>query len=795
MIDEFQDTDGGQWTIFNRVFGEARDEDGEPTHWLYLIGDPKQAIYSFRGADLNVYLAARRVALEQGHETTLDRNFRSDGRLVHALNALFRDHEGVFAQPGALRYQPVGHALDWSDRYSGHANEAALTVRVVDAGSDSPRGTGPLRLKTPAEELTAKIVADDIRRQLEASPRKQIEGRDLEPGDFAVLVRAHHQAERVERCLRQLGVPCVRSANGNVFRSDEAAHLQDFLLAVDNPRDPVRARALARTPLGGWSGAAIAAAFEGRGEEEEWARWLGRIDGWSQQTRRGGFARAFSQVLRAPDFIERITRFADAERRLTNYRHLVELVHAAETEQRLGPAALHRWLRDQAESDGERNRAAELRLESDADAVQIVTVHSAKGLQYPRVYLPYLWSSSSDQDHLLTYPGDGERVIDLRPHPGQAAKDAAARELRREDLRLLYVAMTRARHTVTAYWTAQYTSRSKKILKAPLTEVLFGGNPEGRDRREFAQAQVSEALESEAPPFEALAEPLNELVEAGRAGDDQTIACEHADAPASERWQADLPARELAPARHFPQRGLEPHWRRLSYSSLTAFQHAPHPVAQRTDPGITDIRPDDVPLGELVRDGRDFTDGSGAGAAATIPGATAPRDETTGSTREVPLAPFPAGPEPGTFVHRVLELIDFATTAEMQGRRRELGALLRDLGPRYGVTRGDHLALLEAALPGILAQPLGDTAGGVALREISPADRLDELAFDLALRGGDAYDPERDEPARWREWRDILCSERPPGSGVPESYLAQLRDDTFSLNETSNIKTVRGWHE
>jgi len=785
LIDEFQDTDSRQWTIFNRIFGDARDGEGRASHWLYLIGDPKQAIYSFRGADVHVYLAAREVAAAGDNERTLGDNYRSDGRLIHAFNTLFRDHEGVFAQPGALHYLPVGFTHEWSERFSGHQQDPALTLRLVDNRVDPGGQPTAIAHKKVGERLTAMVVADDIRRQLEATPLLTVEGHAIEPGDFAILVRTNRQAEVVADQLRAAGIPCVRAANGNVYQSDEASHLQDFLAAVDRPRDPALARRLARTPLGGWTGPALAEAFEGRGHEVEWSGWLDQIDGWSQELCSGGLARALSSILRTPSFIEHISRFDDVERRLTNYRHLTELLHATETEQRLGPAELLRWLRDRANEEDDAHDGAELRLESDEDAVQIVTIHGSKGLQYRFVYVPYLWCASSEPKDVLTYPTREGRVFDVRPRWDTSAKEVAGLERRREDLRLLYVALTRARHTVTAYWTAQFNKSAggKGLLDASLTEVLFGGNDAGLDRRAFAKQQVEEALADDAGPLNALQDALDTLVEASRApehDDLPTIGYTVAMPPARQRWRSAVESGGLAGGRSFPPRGLEQYWRRFSYSSLT---HQLHGAAER---------PEDVALealAEIVRDGRDFDDGEGRTGPPGPPSSTAPTDEQTGETQEVPLAAFPGGPEPGSFVHKVLEEVDFATLKERDGQQRDLGDLLRGVGPRYGVTRGDQLTLLEAALPGILAQPLGAAAGDIALQDLSTSDRLDELEFDLALRGGDRHVPQRDQPVWWSAWRDLLCSARPAGSDVPPAYLKEIADEHFRLPPMAGFLT------
>ncbi len=479
LIDEFQDTSPVQSRIFDRLYRLA---DNDPTTALLLIGDPKQSIYGFRGADIHSYLAARHATA--GRHYLLGTNHRSTAALVAAINHLFEQAE---TRPGA----------------------GAFLYRQVVAGADSAEDINPLPFSPVAARGRPEVLvsragavpavslvydahlhdAQTHQRQFAARCAEQIVAwlgdgqagfqqpdgslQRLRPADIAVLVRTGREAAAVRLALRRRRVASVYlSDQESVFNSPEAADLQRWLAAVASPRDVRLARAALATRLVGLSLAELAhlaaddEAFDAR---SELLRQLHTV--WQQQGvltmlrqtlhRLGLPARWLAQP--AAETVDedgvinnRVAAGSLAntdnggERRLTNVLHLAELLQAASAQQD-GEQALLRWLATQIE--GATAAAADeqiVRLESDADLVKVVTVHKSKGLEYPLVLLPFATgfrAVSPARTRLVAWADDaGQRQIDLQPDAARIR--AADHDRLREDVRLLYVALTRARHAL-----------------------------------------------------------------------------------------------------------------------------------------------------------------------------------------------------------------------------------------------------------------------------------------------------------------------------------------------------------
>ncbi|HJU97015.1 MAG TPA: UvrD-helicase domain-containing protein, partial [Jiangellaceae bacterium] len=371
LVDEFQDTDPLQWRILQTAFHGATT--------LVLIGDPKQAIYAFRGADLVAYLSARDVATSH---RTLVRNWRSDSPLLGALRSVFR-----------------GAAL----------GDERIPVRAVEAKHEAARldGAGPaLRLRVVRRSLVResdrakirvsdarRIVADDLARDvvalLDSSARLSIKGdpRRVSPGDIAVLVRTNDNAALVRNVLAAAGVPAVLTGSRSVFLAPVARDWLTLLRALEQPHRAGLARAAALTCFLGWTPRQLADSGD-EGTDE-----LGRLlRAWRDVLAERGVAALLEVVSSSTRLIERLLAADDGERRLTDVRHIGQTLHSAAVEGRLGPTAVVGWLQrriTEAAEDAAEERSR--RLESDADAVQVVTIHGAKGLQFPVVYVPFPW--------------------------------------------------------------------------------------------------------------------------------------------------------------------------------------------------------------------------------------------------------------------------------------------------------------------------------------------------------------------------------------------------------------------
>ena len=440
LVDEFQDTDPLQWAIFNRVFAQAPD-DGAPRA-LFLIGDPKQAIYRFRGGDVFTYLAAARQAT--GRET-LKQNFRSRPCLLQAVQALYADAgDEAFGQPD-IAFVAVGAGGAVADDALVIAGAPAPALHLL-TWPDSPDGMYSAeqarRLATVACVASIRALLDTGHAQL----RDEGALRAVRPGDIAVLVETHRQAQQVQRALVRAGVPSVAAGRDSLYVSDEATDVLTLLDACLHLADDARLRGALATPLLGLDANDLAALDD---DGPAHRQWQDRALGWRQRWDRHGPLALVTDLcaLNAP----RLLGLDDGERRLTNWLQLAESLQSTGAgRDAAGVADLLRERIAHADADNEEEL---MRLESDAARVKVLTLHKSKGLEFPLVLLPFLSQAGGAGPRGAGLPlarfHDGERRV-ARLNAGDAeawkrAADSDKRETRAEKLRLLYVGLTRAR--------------------------------------------------------------------------------------------------------------------------------------------------------------------------------------------------------------------------------------------------------------------------------------------------------------------------------------------------------------
>jgi exodeoxyribonuclease V beta subunit len=483
LIDEFQDTDPLQWAIFQALHGRA----GAP---LFLLGDPKQAIYSFRHADLHTYLRARAQA---GACRALADNQRSAPALLAGLNALFGAHATGFVLPG-LHYPAVTAGAKPRPAFDDRsAPRAPLQLWALPRDADGQPIDKPTALTA-----AARAVAADIARLLGAARRGevQLDGRALSAGDIAVLVRTHAHGARMRQALAEQGVGCIELSRADVHRSVDAEELERVLAAMLAPTRDATLRAALATELMGLDAAAIDALARDEGALlAHGARFASYRSLWLQR----GVGPMLRRWLQQEGVAPRLLRRDDGERRLTNLMHLAERLHEAAVEHP-APEAQLRWLQRQRREGGGGD-AAQLRLESDRDLVSIVTIHKSKGLEYPLVYCPFLWDGDLGRaddlsDGVETRDDDGHPVIDFRPDAGtDTVKARQHLERMAEQVRLIYVALTRAVHRCVLVVGPYRSHRStRQAGTAPLNWLLAGG---GRDPATLARQPLApEDIES-----------------------------------------------------------------------------------------------------------------------------------------------------------------------------------------------------------------------------------------------------------------------------------------------------------
>ena len=468
LIDEFQDTDPLQWQIFDAIYGDG-------TLPLFLVGDPKQAIYSFRNADLHTYLRARDRATAS---YTLSANQRATAPLLDALNALFGVHGNAFMLDG-LDYHAVsmgGNKRPVLDDRS--APRAALQLWTLPAGADG----APLT-KAQARSAAAQASAAEIARLLAASARGEVRlgERPLRAGDIAVLVRAHAEGALVRQALEILGVGSVELSMASVYRSSDAEELERVLAAVLEPTRERVLRAALATEAMGLDAVALLALDD---DEPAWPAIAARFAAYRDTWLARGVGFMLRQWLNDEHVAERLLVRSDGERRLTNLLHLAECLHQAASEH-TAPDALLRWLQVQRR-ERRSDDSSQLRLESDSNLVQIVTVHKSKGLEYPVVFCPFLWNGRSGSpeglDGVEYHDDEGRAVIDLRMgvDPDCDEADVKARvqfEAAAEALRLIYVALTRAvQRCVLVIGGYAINGSSNESRRSPLNWLVAGGS-------------------------------------------------------------------------------------------------------------------------------------------------------------------------------------------------------------------------------------------------------------------------------------------------------------------------------
>jgi exodeoxyribonuclease V beta subunit len=567
LVDEFQDTDQRQYAIFRRIYAQRGV--------LLMIGDAKQAIYGFRGGDVFAYAAARADA--QAQVFTLDTNYRSEPELSKALNQLFRDPRTF-----------VVNFIVWRDVQAGGPKQgrwlspsgSPLTLwhaEVTDELRDARKSKNAIATVGRLEQKIAGSVASEIVRLLQAGAKQQIvldlpgaaiAQRGLRAGDIAVLVVSHKQALQVETALRWRGIAVSRRARESVFASDEAHELILLLRALLEPTRAAKLRAVLTTLLFGLDAAGLQA-LDASADAWEIAllRFAALASHWHEQ----GVLSLILELLR--DAAPRLLPLHDGERRIANYLQLGELLDQASMKC-AGSAALLAWLQQNRLAPDTQNKSQLLRLDSDTQAVQVVTIHSSKGLEYPIVFAPFLWKGKSKKNSMkvpvVSHDENYCVVADLGTP--QLAARARQRELENyaESIRLAYVACTRAINRLYLVWGTTDAGAYSPLLR--LLDPATADN-----RREIAT-----------PDEAIMAERLARL----RDDSDGAINVCALPEPSAERWHAPADSIPLR-ARAFT-RSLFDARRTLSFTRLVQGMH----VTQAADHDAmvqTPVALDEVP--------------------------------------------------------------------------------------------------------------------------------------------------------------------------------------------------------
>ncbi|MEQ8484682.1 MAG: exodeoxyribonuclease V subunit beta [Pseudomonadales bacterium] len=675
LVDEFQDTDPLQYDILRAVY------HGRERGALLLIGDPKQAIYGFRGGDVYAYLQAARDAAG-GYD--LDTNYRSTQPVLDGIAALFLGpaqgtEPGPFLVPGIDFHEVTSGRTD-GDVIIEHGGAPLPAVTAWAVGGDglkTGQGKRLLREATVSEICALLDPANGAR-------VRRADGGDgpVQPNHIAVLVNTNAEAAEVQRALARRGVAAVCLQRATVFQSAEARDLLYLLRAADSAARPETMRAALGTQLIGWRLAELLALDA---DEARWHAEAARFQNAHETWRTRGVLAMLEPFLQTA--AERILALGDGERRMTNYLQLAELLAEAEAET-FGFAGLMRWLAEQIEAEDEAAGAEnrQLRLESDDALVRIATIHAVKGLQYPIVFVPFTPSmgpSRAPSAPWIFHDADGRAWLD----PGVAAgghQAEASREARAESLRLLYVALTRAEQAVYLGWGV-----INGAANSPLAWLLHAGDSADVDRV-FAGNAKAPAWLNEATIFAR----LQEWADRARGA----VAVKAPPRPLADDFRAAAAAAPDGHARtDLPAPRSE--WSVFSFSRLVAGGRARVPGA-----GADDESADPLP-------------------------------ELRPATGAIALQ----GPAFGTAVHGLLEAVDPAAwpapDAAVEDAHRSLAAWhLQHAGLPLG-SGADRAVLLDNVCR-LVARTLHTPLPHIGpLARVPAARRLVEMEFFLALGG------------------------------------------------------------
>lgn len=675
LIDEFQDTDPVQYQIFHQVYASQENPI------LFFIGDPKQAIYSFRGADIFAYIDAYRHA--QSHHT-LNTNWRSENKLIYAINHLFSyskaNNPFLFEEIPFHPVNPPQNQQKSTQLIIQNKAQAPLQLWLVKREQFDVDASKPIS-KEAADKFVPNMVASEIARLLnlalhnEAYIQKiedngEIDKKPIEAGDIAILVRTNDQARQLQQILRSQQIPSVIYSQDSLFETVEMIEIYRILRAIAEPHQEGLIKAALTTDIFGLTGSELQEIIE---HEQTWSKYLKRLHYYNFIWQQQGFIQMFRALLRQEQVAARLLKFSDGERRLTNVLHGGEVLQQAAMQNKLGIHALCHWLGQQQQDDSAENEELQLRLESDEKRVKIVTIHKSKGLEYPIVFCPYIWDGklrSAKAKQFIFHDEKGQRILDIGSEQKEIHLESALLEEQAENLRLFYVAVTRAKHRCYLLWgnfIGAGTSPLAHLLHSHIDSKTFSSVNDASLEHDIHQ--VIQSSENTIALSEILTKPV--------------------------LYQRQAESELQLTVRDFMGK-INKSWRVSSFSALTAHKINNTDMTERPDHDeLTQVKL--APSLDMIAD------------------------------NEPSIFDFPRGANAGIFLHTLFEKIDFTSDSENLAKRLEYQI------SNAGYDNEQWHSILLKFLQDVLQTPLRAENPQFTLNNISKDKRLDELEFYYSL--------------------------------------------------------------
>ncbi len=661
LIDEFQDTDSVQYQIFSLIFDNSLP--------LFMIGDPKQSIYGFRGADIFTYLQASQ---QVSARYTLSANYRSDPSFLSALNTLFLRNDKQF----------VHEEIEYTEAVSGKPDspqqliidgviQPALNFILVDDQADPDKRIDKTTLI--CNSVTSKI-SELLSRSLEH--KAFITSQKINPSDIAILVRTNREADMIQQSLSSVHIPSVIDSGSSVFESDDAIYLERLLLALLEPTRSELINAVLATPFFGLDAKTIENL---KTNQNDWESYVSKFLHYHDLWRDHGFMYMFRHFLSQEHIRQKLLAVEQGERHLTNILHLSELLHLNENQKQAGMTNLHSWFLQKITDNTMQVSDEEiLRLESDKDAVTILTIHRSKGLEYPIVFCPF-WHNSelSSKAIACTFhdpQSDNASVLAIGTEEISKNRQFIETEILAENMRLLYVALTRAKSCCFVVWgkiRGEESSALAYLLHKDLIES------------DFSLPSLKEKVKS--LTFEQIRQILSEISDQNlsiaileKLADPEKIVMPQTD-------EKQLSCLKL-------ENGVPESWKIASFSSLTRNHYIPESPDYDPSPRYDDFNGNDT-------EKEDYT-----------------------------IFNFPRGSIAGTFLHSVFEQIDFTDPGSLQ-EKIDLESML-DI---YGF---DHSwkPVISKLVNDTLSTPLKSGSDIFKLSEIPGSSCIKEMEFYFPLK-------------------------------------------------------------